>query len=65
MGQVSQRDIEATLNMGVGMAAVVAPEDADAAVQLLADRGVDAWICGEMVASSAEDPRVELAGQHR
>lgn len=65
LGQVSQRDIEATLNMGVGMAAVVAPEDADAAVQLLADRGVDAWICGEMVASSAEDPRVELAGQHR
>ncbi len=65
LGAVSQLDIEATLNMGVGMAAVIASEDADTAMQLLRQRGVDSWICGEIVSSSATDERVELSGQHR
>ncbi|MGI5951733.1 MAG: phosphoribosylformylglycinamidine cyclo-ligase [Brooklawnia sp.] len=61
LGQVSQPDIEATLNMGVGMAAVVAAEDADAAVELLNKRGVAAWICGE-VHQGAGPASVELTG---
>ncbi len=65
LGEVNRPDIEATLNMGVGMAAVVAPDDADASVRLLAERGVDAWICGEIVASSGGAERVELSGEHR
>ena len=29
------------------MVAIVAPDSADAAVRLLAERGVDAWIAGD------------------
>ncbi|MGH8823944.1 MAG: phosphoribosylformylglycinamidine cyclo-ligase [Jiangellaceae bacterium] len=50
LGQVEQAELERTLNMGVGMVAVVAPETADAAVDLLTRRGVPAWIVGEIVA---------------
>ncbi len=38
-----------TFNMGVGMLAVVASEDADAAVAALRGSGVEAYICGEAV----------------
>lgn len=65
LGRVSQTDIEATLNMGVGMAAVVAPDAADSAVVALAERGVDAWICGEVKAVPGEPATVELVGGHR
>lgn len=64
LGGVSQPDIEATLNMGVGMVALVAPDDADAAVRLLAERGLQAWICGEVAASAPGSARVELFGNH-
>ncbi len=48
LGAVSQHDIEKTLNMGVGMVALVAADDADAAVELLETHRVAAWICGEV-----------------
>ncbi|MBQ0982992.1 phosphoribosylformylglycinamidine cyclo-ligase [Streptomyces sp. F63] len=47
-GSVARDELEKTLNMGVGMIAVVAPEGADAALATLADRGMDAWVCGEI-----------------
>jgi phosphoribosylformylglycinamidine cyclo-ligase len=47
LGPVSRPEIERTLNMGVGMVAVL--PDGDAAVRLLASRGVPAWIAGEIV----------------
>ena len=46
VGGVEPAELERTLNLGVGMVAVVAPADADAAVRLLTDRGVPAWPCG-------------------
>ncbi|NJQ03566.1 phosphoribosylformylglycinamidine cyclo-ligase [Streptomyces zingiberis] len=46
VGSVERGELEKTLNMGVGMVAVVAPEAADAALATLADREVDAWVCG-------------------
>jgi len=46
VGSVDQLEIERTLNMGVGMVAVVPPEGAPAAVTLLASRGVPAWVAG-------------------
>ena len=61
---LSQPDIEATLNMGVGMAAVLPGEQADAARELLAARGLDAWVCGEIIASEGA-ASVELVGEHR
>jgi phosphoribosylformylglycinamidine cyclo-ligase len=48
VGGVEQADLDLALNMGVGMVAIVAPDAADAAVRLLAERGVDAWIAGEV-----------------
>ena len=52
LGTVDEAELERTLNMGVGMVAVVAADAADAAVAMLADRGVPAWIGGEVAAGS-------------
>ena len=46
-GDVPQASMDQTFNMGVGMAAIVAPEAADGALRLLAARGVPAWVLGE------------------
>jgi phosphoribosylformylglycinamidine cyclo-ligase len=47
-GRVAPEEMERTFNMGVGMVAVVPSAGADAAVALLRDRGVDAWVAGEI-----------------
>jgi phosphoribosylformylglycinamidine cyclo-ligase len=47
-GGVAPAEMERTFNLGVGMVAVVPPEVADAALDLLRGRGVDAWPCGEV-----------------
>lgn len=58
-GGIPERDMYNTFNMGVGMCAVVAKEDADAALSALAENGAaDAYVCGEIVAS--EGGAVEL-----
>lgn len=48
LGDVAQADLDQALNMGVGMVAVVAPDAADAAVELLSRHDVDSWIIGEV-----------------
>ena len=48
VGQIAQDELERTLNMGVGMVAILAPDAADQAVALLSDHGVDAWVVGEV-----------------
>lgn len=63
VGSVSQADIEATLNMGVGMALVAPPDAVDALVRTASERGLEAWVLGET--STGEDgPRVEVTGAH-
>ena len=52
LGPVSRPELERTLNMGVGMVAVL--PDGDAAVRLLADRGVLAWVAGEIVPGTSQ-----------
>jgi phosphoribosylformylglycinamidine cyclo-ligase len=47
-GKVQLNELESTLNMGVGMVAVVAQESADDALRVLAAEGISAWICGEV-----------------
>ena len=61
-GDVSQPDVEATLNMGVGMVALTAPDSVDAALAVLAESGIEAWVAGEV--NATEGGRVELVGQH-
>ncbi|MGZ4452282.1 MAG: phosphoribosylformylglycinamidine cyclo-ligase [Nocardioides sp.] len=64
-GDVSQPDIEATLNMGVGMVALTAPDAVEAALAILAESGIEAWVAGEVVAAGADNGgRVALIGQH-
>ena len=48
-GGISGADLEATLNMGVGMVVVLPQEQADAALRVLAGRGVAGWVLGEIV----------------
>ena len=47
-GETPERDMYNTFNMGVGMLAAVAAEDADAAVRCLRENGVEAYVCGEV-----------------
>ncbi len=48
-GNISERDMFNTFNMGVGMSCVVAKEDADKALEILRANGEDAYILGEIV----------------
>jgi phosphoribosylformylglycinamidine cyclo-ligase len=63
-GSVARAELEKTLNMGVGMIAVVAPESADAALATLADRGLDAWIAGEIAPRPEGGAPVTMMGDH-
>ncbi|QCU79279.1 phosphoribosylformylglycinamidine cyclo-ligase [Citricoccus sp. SGAir0253] len=46
LGRVPRSDLERTLNLGVGMVAVVDPAAADEAVARLTSRGVASWVAG-------------------
>ena len=48
-GNVPERDMFNTFNMGVGMTLVVAAEDADKALAILHDQGEDAYRLGVIV----------------
>ncbi len=50
-GNVPERDMFNTFNMGVGMSVIVAKEDADRAVEILRANGEDAYILGEIIKS--------------
>jgi phosphoribosylformylglycinamidine cyclo-ligase len=60
LGSVPRVDLERTLNLGVGMVAVVAASHAQHALEHLRVRGQDAWIMGEVSTYDAADPT--LAG---
>ncbi len=51
-GNISERDMFNTFNMGVGMSIVVAPEDVDRALQILHENGEDAYVIGRIVESA-------------
>ena len=50
-GNIPERDMFNTFNMGAGMSVVVAAEDADKALQVLRANGEDAYIIGSIVES--------------
>lgn len=65
VGGISRPDIEATLNMGVGMVAVVPAAAVDATLATLGARGIDSWACGEVRTAGSDDGgRVILEGRH-
>lgn len=51
-GNIPERDMFNTFNMGVGMIVSVSPEDVDKAIEILKANGEDAYILGELVEST-------------
>jgi phosphoribosylformylglycinamidine cyclo-ligase len=52
-GNIPERDMFNTFNMGVGMVVSVAAEDADAAIASLKASGENAYVLGELVTGDA------------
>ena len=64
VGSVSQADLEKTLNCGVGMVAITPADAADAAIAVLAEHGMRAWVAGVVAVDPEQTGAVRLAGQH-
>ncbi len=76
LGNVPEADLEQTFNMGVGFVVVTAAASADATVRACRERGIPAWVAGEVRRDDATKPdvpsgakgvaagRVQLVGQH-
>jgi phosphoribosylformylglycinamidine cyclo-ligase len=60
-GRIDDPEMESTFNMGIGMFAIVAPDDADRALAFLTGRKVHAWPAGEIIAGSGT---VQMVGSH-
>ncbi|MCD8106838.1 MAG: phosphoribosylformylglycinamidine cyclo-ligase [Oscillospiraceae bacterium] len=56
-GNISERDMFNTFNMGVGMSIVVSKEDEGEALRILNDAGEDAYVIGKIVKS---DRKIEV-----
>ncbi|MET9358586.1 phosphoribosylformylglycinamidine cyclo-ligase [Streptomyces sp. NPDC006617] len=63
-GKVERLELEKTLNMGVGMIAIVPEESTDVALTTLADRGVDAWVAGEITDRADHESGAALIGDY-
>lgn len=59
LGEISERDMFNTFNMGIGMIVIVAPEDVQTAIDVLRAEGEEAYEIGR-VASSTGDTEVEI-----
>lgn len=64
LGGVEREELEKTLNMGVGMLAVVSRDSVDAVLRTLTARGVDAWVAGEVSDRADGAAPVTLTGDH-
>ncbi|MDR0285279.1 MAG: phosphoribosylformylglycinamidine cyclo-ligase [Propionibacteriaceae bacterium] len=64
LGGVSEADIEATLNMGVGMVLVCPAAAAAAAITLLGARGLAAWVGGVVESRAPDGAAAYLTGRH-
>jgi phosphoribosylformylglycinamidine cyclo-ligase len=62
-GRIDRVEMEKTFNMGIGMVAVVAPEDTDRALAILTARHLNCWTLGT-VTKGKDGPRAKLVGQH-
>ena len=60
LGPVSWDDLEAALNLGVGMVAVVSPESADAVLHVAEGSGIPAWVLGGVHRAEEYEPQGRL-----
>ncbi len=63
-GRIDRTEMEKTFNMGVGMVAVVNPDDTDRALAILTARHLDCWVLGTVKKSGKSSTRAELVGRH-
>jgi len=63
-GRIERPEMDKTFNMGIGMVAVVAPEDTDRALAILTARHLDCWTLGVVKKGKKGEPRTQLVGQH-
>ncbi|KQU06886.1 phosphoribosylaminoimidazole synthetase [Rhodococcus sp. Leaf7] len=65
-GRVEREEMDRTFNMGVGMVAIVAPEDVDRALAVLTARHIECWTLGTVKksADTGTDERAVLMGNH-
>ena len=63
-GRVERAEMEKTFNIGVGMVAIVAPEDTDRALAVLTARHLNCWTLGAITKGGKDSPRAKLVGQH-
>ncbi|WP_030161779.1 phosphoribosylformylglycinamidine cyclo-ligase [Glycomyces sp. NRRL B-16210] len=61
VGGIGAEEMERTFNMGIGMVAVVAPDQVDRSLAVLTARHVEAWTIGEVVEGGAG---VKLSGDY-
>ena len=66
VGKVATLEVEKTLNMGVGMVAVVPQESVDVVTSVLEDREVETWVLGDVVERGGEwsDGGAALYGEY-
>jgi phosphoribosylformylglycinamidine cyclo-ligase len=63
-GRIERAEMDKTFNMGIGMVALVAPEDTDRALAILTARHLDCWTLGVVKKGKKGEPRTQLVGQH-
>ena len=63
-GRIDRVEMDKTFNMGVGMVAIVAPEDTDRALAILTARHLDCWTLGTVKKGGKDVSRAQLIGQH-
>ncbi|MEV6992343.1 phosphoribosylformylglycinamidine cyclo-ligase [Streptomyces sp. NPDC093228] len=63
-GDVERLELEKTLNMGVGMIAIVPEHSVDVALAALADRDVEAWVAGEITDRGGHETGAALVGDY-
>jgi phosphoribosylformylglycinamidine cyclo-ligase len=61
VGGIGDEEMERTFNMGIGMVAIVAPDQVDRSLAVLTARHVEAWTIGEVTEG---DAGVKLSGSY-
>ena len=62
VGKVGDEEMERTFNMGVGMMAIVPPDQVDRALAVLTARHVTSWVAGEIVEGASG---VKMSGDYK
>ncbi len=63
-GRVQRVEMEKAFNMGIGMVAVLTPDDVDRAMAVLTARHVQPVVLGTVEPAGQAHPRAELSGDH-